>query len=457
MGEYGFGGFVRRLFTTVSHENAWRNLADKTESDPRLNLLEPLHVVFAMNERLFGTTTVISRRSLLMGSGSLLASVATQKTRLLASIAAGKGLVSADPDKLEHVFDLRPSSWITWIKALEIRIPKVMRATSVPGCSVVLIRDAKIYWRCGFGVRDAETRQPVDNDTVFEAASASKPLFAYVVMKLAEKGVIDLDAPLTKYTNERYIPNDPRLDLITARHVLMHATGFPNWRSPDSPMAINFTPGSKFGYSGEGFSYLQSVITHLTGHVDTSRCGEFESRVRFCATDIADYMQRRLLRPFHMDSSSYVWSEQLAKNLARPHGEHGEPQRYHQAAALDASRYAAAGGLLTTPTDYAKFLIELIQPSPADEYHVSKNRDEMSQPQYAFGDFSGYSVSWCLLGCRIVRIAQHQLIAPGGSNPGFQCYSAVSPTRKCGFVIMTNADSGLNLLTELTPTVLGGS
>lgn len=401
---------------------------------------------------------MINRRSLLLCSGPLLALIAAQKTRLLACIAAAENSPSAGPDKLEHVFDLQPSSWKAWVKALETRIPKVMQETSVPGCSVVLIRDARIYWRGGFGVRDAESREPVDNDTVFEAASASKPLFAYVVMKLAEKGIIDLDIPLTKYTKERYVPDDPRLDLITARHVLMHATGFPNWRSADSPMAISFTPGSKFGYSGEGYSYLQSVITHLTGHVDNSRCGDFESGVRFCATDIADYMQKRLLGPFHMDSSNYVWSEQLAKNLARPHGEHGEPQPFHKPTALDASRYAAAGGLMTTPTDYAKFLIELIQPSPTDEFHLSRNsHDQMIRPQFALHDFGGYSVSWCLLGCRLVRIAQHELIAPGGSNPGFQCYSAVSPLRKCGFVIMTNADSGLNLLTELTPTVLGGS
>ena len=401
---------------------------------------------------------MIGRRSLLLFGGPLLVSIAAQKTRLLACIAAAKDLASGAPDTLENIFDLQPSSWKSWVKALETRIPKVMQETSVSGCSVVLIRDAKIYWRRGFGVRDAETRQPVDVETIFEAASASKPLFAYAVMKLTEKGVIDLDIQLTKYTNERYVPNDPRLDLITARHVLMHATGFPNWRSTDDQIAINFTPGTKFSYSGEAYSYLQSVITHLTGHEDKSRCGEFESGVRFCATDIADYMQGRLLRPFHMDSSSYIWTEQLAKNLARPHGEHGEPQAFHKPAALDASRYAAAGGLMTTPTDYAKFLIELIQPSPADEFRVSKKTHaEMIHPQFDFRDFGGCSVSWCLLGCRIVRIAQHELIAPGGSNPGFQCYSAVSPSRKCGFVIMTNADSGLNLLTELTPTVLGGS
>jgi CubicO group peptidase (beta-lactamase class C family) len=411
-----------------------------------------------MNERFGQKPPLMNRRSLLLWTGTLLASVATQRTRLLASVAAPKSVPSADPNRLEHIFELPQSSWNAWIKALETRIPQVMQQTSVPGCSVVLIRNGKIYWRRGFGVRDAKTRQPVENDTIFEAASASKPIFAYMVMKLAEKGVLDLDTPLTKYTKERYVPNDPKLDLITARHVLMHTTGFPNWRSSDEPMAIKFTPGSKFAYSGEGYCYLQSVITQLTGHVDECNCGEFENGVRFCATDIADYIQRRVLRPFHMDSCRYVWSEQLAKHLASEHGEHGEPQGVPKPNAVVVARYGAAGGLITTPTDYAKFLIELIQPSRADDFHVSnKTHDEMIRPQFPFQDFGGYSASWGLLGCRIVRVGGYELIAPGGSNPGFQCYSAVSPKGKCGFVVMTNADSGLNLLTELTPTVLGGS
>lgn len=158
-------------------------------------------------------------------------------------------------------------------------------------------------------------------------------------------------------------------------------------------MAIRFTPGSKFGYSGEGFCYLQSVITEVTGHVDNADCGEFESDVRFCATDFADYMQQRLLRPFHMDSCFYVWSKEHERNLAAAHGEHGEPQGLPKPNAVVVSRYGAAGGLMTTPTDYATFLIELIQPSPADEFHISrKSRDETIRPQFPYGDFGGYSV-----------------------------------------------------------------
>lgn len=358
-------------------------------------------------------------------------------------------------DKLEHLFTLSAAGWDPWIASLEKCIPELMAKTSVPGLSLVLIRDAKIYWRHGFGVRDAETRQPVDNDTIFEAASMSKSVFAYVVMKLAEQGTLDLDAPLTKYTPAKYAPGDPRLNRITARHVLMHATGFPNWRSKESPIRIAFEPGQKYSYSGEGYCYLQSVVTHLTGHEDRNRCGNYENDASFCATDIADYMQARLLRPFQMDSSSYLWNEQTAKRMARPHGSKGDPQHFRKSTPVDASRYAAAGGLLTTPTDYAKFLIEVMQPRAADSFRLSKRSlDEMTRSQIDVGNFPGYSISWGL-GWRIIRTANDRILGHGGANPGFQCYSGMSLAKRSGFVIMTNADSGSELLQLLTPTVIG--
>jgi CubicO group peptidase (beta-lactamase class C family) len=89
----------------------------------------------------------------------------------------------------------------------------------VPGLSLFLIRDGKIDWRRGFGVRDAERHQPADDRTEFEAASMSKAVFAYAVLnKLAERSVLDIDTPLTKYTPARYVPDDSgRLQLITAQ------------------------------------------------------------------------------------------------------------------------------------------------------------------------------------------------------------------------------------------------
>ena len=87
----------------------------------------------------------------------------------------------------------------------------------------------------------------------------SKPVFAYAVMKLAERGILQLDTPLTKYTRKRLITNDPQFDLITARHVLSHSTGLPNWRSSANPLRVNFTPGQKYGYSGEARRPLSSI------------------------------------------------------------------------------------------------------------------------------------------------------------------------------------------------------
>jgi CubicO group peptidase (beta-lactamase class C family) len=91
------------------------------------------------------------------------------------------------------------------IAELERQIPQVMADAIVPGLSIVLIRDAQVVWRRGFGVRDNASKAPVDSDTVFEAQSMSKPVFAYAVLKLCEKGVLDLDTPLTKYTPDRVL------------------------------------------------------------------------------------------------------------------------------------------------------------------------------------------------------------------------------------------------------------
>jgi len=155
---------------------------------------------------------------------------------------------------------------------LERQIPALLAQAGVPGLSMAIIRSATLAWRRGFGLRDAVSKEPVDADTVFEVGSVSKTVFAYAVMKLCEKGALDLDTPLTRYTPERFLQGDPRLDLITARHVLSHRSGFHNWRSADDPLRIHFTPGTQYSYSGEGYAYLQAVVTHLTGHVNPRVC-----------------------------------------------------------------------------------------------------------------------------------------------------------------------------------------
>ena len=146
------------------------------------------------------------------------------------------------------------------VAAMSRDIPDWMRAANVPGVVIAIVKDAKLAWRQGFGVKDAASKLPVSDDTMFEAVSMSKPVFAYVVMKLCEAGVMDLDTPLTKYTAERFLPGDAAWT-SSPRHVLSHTTGFQNWRSEKEPLTIHFNLGEKYLYSGEGYNYLQTVVT----------------------------------------------------------------------------------------------------------------------------------------------------------------------------------------------------
>jgi CubicO group peptidase (beta-lactamase class C family) len=325
------------------------------------------------------------------------------------------------------------------IGQLEKEIPKLMEEAAVPGLSIAVIKDAKLFWRRGFGAKDTASKEPVNNDTMFEAASTSKPVFAYAVMKLCEKGIMDIDTPLTKYTSARFLGGDPRLDLITARHVLSHTSGFQNWRSKEKPLAIHFTPGEQWHYSGEGYSYLQSVVTHLTGKVNQNDCAKFEAGLEVCATDIETYMKANILVPFAMSSSGYLWDERMEKHMAWGHDEKGirfEKRRRSSAPAV--ARCGMAGGLHTTPTDYAKFLVEIINAKPSDAFRLNKTSlQEMLRPRIKRNAQSSWALGW-----EINHTDSGDFIRHGGGNPGFDCLVAASVERKTGCVIMTNSQNG---------------
>lgn len=107
-------------------------------------------------------------------------------------------------------------------------IPRLLDEGTVPGLSVALVQKGELVWHRGFGVKNAETKEPVVPNTVFEAASLSKPVFAYAVLKLVDAGKMDLDTPLQHYLPGSYdVGDDARLSQITARHVLSHTPGFP--------------------------------------------------------------------------------------------------------------------------------------------------------------------------------------------------------------------------------------
>ena len=337
------------------------------------------------------------------------------------------------------------------IAELEKHIPELMKTAQIPGASIALIRDGALFWQRGFGVKDIRTNASVDSETVFEAASTTKPVFAYAVMKLHERGVIDLDAPLSTYTSERFVPDDARLDRITARHVLSHTTGLPNWRSKQQPLAIQFMPGERWSYSGEGYSYLQSVVARLTGaRVNTQVCGKFEMGIEVCAMEptIDEFMRRSVFGPFGMTSSGLVWTDHMERNLAWGHDPKGQPLKGSRKPAGPAiARYGVAGGLATTPADYAKFLIEIVAPKPPDAFRLTPaSLAEMLRPQMKLTADSSWALGW-----KVHHTSVGEFISHGGGNPGYSCFVAASPARKSGYVIMTNSEENgfYGLITKL--------
>ena len=316
------------------------------------------------------------------------------------------------------------------VSHLERQIPNWMQEAAVPGLGICIISNAHVAWQHGFGVRDRDSRAPVRADTMFEAASMSKPVFAYVVMKLCETGVMNLDTPLTRYGAAPFLQGDARIELITARRVLSHTAGFQNWRSETDPLSIHFTPGERFMYSGEGYSYLQTVVTHVLSQA-------FEP-----------YMKARLFVPFRMRSSGYLWHDTVAKRMARPHDAHGSGMENKRSDAAAVARYGSSGALLTTPADYAKFVIEVINPKPADRFRLNRESlGEMLRPQVKL-EGGQFPASWAL-GWQVFHNTNRDFIYHGGDNDGFHCGTVASVAGQSGFVMMTNGEGGTSVLKNL--------
>jgi CubicO group peptidase (beta-lactamase class C family) len=330
------------------------------------------------------------------------------------------------------------------VAALEAVIPKLMEGSAVPGLSIALVEDGQLLWRRAFGVRDNITKAPVRHETLFEAASVSKTAFAYAVMKLCENGVLNLDTPLVKYGAPPLLEGDPRTEQITARHVLSHTSGFQDFRSRKEPLKIHFSPGEKFLYSGEGYYYLQSAVTHLTGHVDRNDCAKYECDLEVCGTDIEAYLKRTLLQPFGMEASGYLWNDILAEHSASPHDAEGRPSAKKRPRPPDVARYGSCGGLHTSATEYAKFLIEIVNPKESAAFRLTRNSlDEMLRPQIKLPKTEKIdgADSWAL-GWAVQERKTGNVIVHSGGQAGFQSLTMASVGRKSGFIVLTNSDTG---------------
>jgi len=145
---------------------------------------------------------------------------------------------------------------------LESYITEYMREKDIPGVAIALIRDGEVVWTEGFGVANTLTRQPVTAETLFEVASNSKVVTAYIALRLVDQGLLSLDEPLNTYLPEPWLPPSEYRDAITLRHVLSHSSGLDHGTLSRESL---FAPGRGYSYSAVGFQYLQVVIEQVTG------------------------------------------------------------------------------------------------------------------------------------------------------------------------------------------------
>ncbi|OKH38014.1 serine hydrolase [Calothrix sp. HK-06] len=313
------------------------------------------------------------------------------------------------------------------IANLEEQIPILMRTKLVPGLELAIIRDGRLLWSRAFGVKNKYTKSSVTNDTIFAAASLTKPLFAYAVLKMVERGKLDIDTPLTEYTAKPYI-DDPKIKLITARMVLSHTTGFPNW-SGDEPLKINFPPGTRFSYSGEGYLYLQKVVEEITEQ------------------PLNEYLRSSILTPLEMSNSSLVWLPSYESTASYGHDRQSKPVPIGKP-----KRASAAGSLRTTATDYAKFLMAIMQPGTNDSPRLTETTlNQMLQPQVKINQFLGWGLGWGL-----EKMGNENFFWHWGDVNTFKIFTLASRKFGTGIVILTNSQNGLKICPEIVSQVIAG-
>lgn len=307
------------------------------------------------------------------------------------------------------------------VAAIERSVVSALGVAGVPGLALALIEDGAAAWERQFGLRDPRMGQLVDAGTVFEAASLAKPLVALAALLLCERGLLDLDLPLSllvpEYSAWGLDPGHPHVAEITVRQVLSHSSGMGNWDT-ETIGRIAFAPGARFAYSGEGYMYLQAAIEAVTG------------------LPFAEHMRAAILVPLGMADSSYTWQPGYADRAAVGHGprDGGAGSRWTVA--------HAAFSLYTTAADYARFCAVLLDPAPLG-LGVALTA-QMFRPQVRIDDTLSWGLGWGL-----ALTASGECFWHWGDLGDFQAYAIGSRGHRHALVVLTNGAGGLSVAARI--------
>ena len=290
----------------------------------------------------------------------------------------------------------------------------------IPGISVAIINQSEIVYHSHFGVNSLENNDALNEQTIFEAASLSKPVFAYFAMKQVEKGLLDLDKPLYEYLPYPDIEYDERYQLITARMILSHSAGFPNWRQ-DS-LTIEFLPGSNYMYSGEGYAYLARVLAEV-------------NQVPFDQLD--SIFQVEVSNPIKARRMYYQWNDDITLHKATGHINN---QPTTNSADYKDNEFGAAGGLHTDVKDYAQFLISIFDNLLISEELKSEMlQQQIKLPEDDINQILIGATGWSL-GFGMIPVGGEVCYFHGGNNDDFQSWMHFYPEKGYGLVLFSNSD-----------------
>lgn len=334
---------------------------------------------------------------------------------------------------------------------IDHRMESLMQAGHVTGVAIGIVNDGRVVYVRAYGMRNVAAEEPLKTDTIMYAASFTKAAFAYMVMELVDEGRLDLDKPVYEYLKKplpdysKYadLKDDPRYRLITARMLLAHTSGLPNWRfiNPDGKLDIKFSPGTRYSYSGEGINLLQFVLEQGLGF------------------DVDRLMRERIFVPFDMTRSSMTWQPRFAANVALGYDEEGASLGHRHR--TDAR---AAGSMDTTITDYTSFVTGTL----AGKGMSAARWREMLSPQILIDSVhqfptpssqtTGANRTIALsygLGWGLFTSPYGPAYFKEGHDDGTENYAVAFPRSKTALVVMTNSSNGESIFKYLLADLIG--
>jgi CubicO group peptidase (beta-lactamase class C family) len=319
---------------------------------------------------------------------------------------------------------------------LEQFLAETMAHGPIPGVSLATLRAGAKGAEHYVGIRGAHDRSAVDAHTVFEAASLTKPVVAFIALQMAEEGLLDLQQPLFDICGD-YVPGDLRSRKITAVHVLTHTSGLPNIVRDEAPLRTYFTPGERVSYGSSAFAWLQRAMQTVSGRL------------------LETLARERVFEPLGMVHSSLEWQERFTGNHAQGREWEGEPVQKRRVETAQAS-----WSLLTTAADYIGFVQHVLAGGGLTAASYSQwflPRVDTRQGNDA-EDLRGenppdHNVAW---GLGWGLEPSQNCFFHWGNNPGFRALIVANRATKDAVVWFANSARGLRLAHRVLPEAVAG-